>query len=214
MKTISTQARLMSLVMAVATTVVVLGSTVVGMQSSAESQPLVVVHGEGDGQADRGAVSLEQPAEHRWRGAGSGLRRRRRRPPRHRSPPQHEQPGPRRAVCISYPRNAALATPRVPGIKTVLPQVNDEADRWPLMNCAACRQRAWVFRAGPRSIEWVIWSARTSTANWAARSTGSRRARPGATSCGRCWASSTPRMTRASSPPCRGASRASRAWRR
>lgn len=32
MKTISTQARLMSLVMAVATTVVVLGSTVAGMQ--------------------------------------------------------------------------------------------------------------------------------------------------------------------------------------
>jgi hypothetical protein len=43
MKTISTQARLMSLVMAVATTVVVLGSTVAGMQASAESQPLVVV---------------------------------------------------------------------------------------------------------------------------------------------------------------------------
>jgi hypothetical protein len=43
MKTISTQARLMSLVMAVATTVVVLGSTVAGMQMSAESQPLVVV---------------------------------------------------------------------------------------------------------------------------------------------------------------------------
>ena len=43
MKTISTQARLMSLVMAVATTVVVLGITVVGMESSAESQPLVVV---------------------------------------------------------------------------------------------------------------------------------------------------------------------------
>jgi hypothetical protein len=43
MKTISTQARLMSLVMAVATTVVVLGSTVVGMQTSAESQPMVVV---------------------------------------------------------------------------------------------------------------------------------------------------------------------------
>jgi hypothetical protein len=43
MKTISTQARLMSLVLAVATTVVVLGSTVAGMQSSAESQPMVVV---------------------------------------------------------------------------------------------------------------------------------------------------------------------------
>jgi hypothetical protein len=43
MKTISTQARLMSLVMAVATTVVVLGSTVAGMQSSAESQPQLVV---------------------------------------------------------------------------------------------------------------------------------------------------------------------------
>jgi hypothetical protein len=43
MKTISTQARLMSLVLAVATTVVVLGSTVAGMQASAESQPLVVV---------------------------------------------------------------------------------------------------------------------------------------------------------------------------
>ncbi|MGZ8273381.1 MAG: hypothetical protein ACXWUM_05655, partial [Burkholderiaceae bacterium] len=43
MKTISTQARLMSLAMAVATTVVVLGSTVAGMQISAESQPMVVV---------------------------------------------------------------------------------------------------------------------------------------------------------------------------
>ena len=43
MKTISTQARLMSLVMAVATTVLVLGSTVAGMQASAESQPMVVV---------------------------------------------------------------------------------------------------------------------------------------------------------------------------
>jgi hypothetical protein len=43
MKTISTQARLMSLILAVATTVVVLGSTVAGMQASAESQPLVVV---------------------------------------------------------------------------------------------------------------------------------------------------------------------------
>jgi hypothetical protein len=43
MKTISTQARLMSLVLAVATTVVVLGSTVAGMQSSVESQPMVVV---------------------------------------------------------------------------------------------------------------------------------------------------------------------------
>ena len=43
MKTISTQARLMSLVMAVVTTAVVLGSTVAGMQASAESQPMVVV---------------------------------------------------------------------------------------------------------------------------------------------------------------------------
>ncbi|MGZ8274039.1 MAG: hypothetical protein ACXWUM_08990 [Burkholderiaceae bacterium] len=43
MKTISTQARLTSLAMAVATTVVVLGSTVAGMQISAESQPMVVV---------------------------------------------------------------------------------------------------------------------------------------------------------------------------
>ena len=43
MKTISTQARLMSLAMAVVATVVVLGSTVAGMQISAESQPLVVV---------------------------------------------------------------------------------------------------------------------------------------------------------------------------
>ena len=43
MKTISTQARLTSLAMAVVTTVVVLGSTVAGMQLSAESQPMVVV---------------------------------------------------------------------------------------------------------------------------------------------------------------------------
>lgn len=43
MKTISTQARLTSLAMAVVTTVVVLGSTVAGMQISAESQPMVVV---------------------------------------------------------------------------------------------------------------------------------------------------------------------------
>ena len=43
MKTISTQARLMSLGLAVVTSVVVLGSTVAGMQASAESQPMVVV---------------------------------------------------------------------------------------------------------------------------------------------------------------------------
>lgn len=43
MKTISTQARLMSLGLAVVTSVVVLGSTVAGMQLSAESQPAVVV---------------------------------------------------------------------------------------------------------------------------------------------------------------------------
>lgn len=43
MKTISLQARMASLVLALATTAVVLGSTVAGMQYSAESQPLVVV---------------------------------------------------------------------------------------------------------------------------------------------------------------------------
>ena len=43
MKTISTQARLLSLAMALITTAVVLGSTVAGMQWSAESQPAVVV---------------------------------------------------------------------------------------------------------------------------------------------------------------------------
>jgi hypothetical protein len=43
MKTISTQARLMSLALALVTTVVVLGSTVAGMQASAESQPSLVV---------------------------------------------------------------------------------------------------------------------------------------------------------------------------
>ena len=43
MKTISTEARLMSLALAVITSVVVLGSTVAGMQASAESQPMVVV---------------------------------------------------------------------------------------------------------------------------------------------------------------------------
>ena len=43
MKTISAQARLTSLVLALTTTAVVLGSTVAGMQYSAESQPLVVV---------------------------------------------------------------------------------------------------------------------------------------------------------------------------
>jgi hypothetical protein len=42
MKTISTQARLMSLAMAVIATTVVLGSTVAGMQWSAESQPAFV----------------------------------------------------------------------------------------------------------------------------------------------------------------------------
>ena len=42
-KTISTQARLMSFAMALITTAVVLGSTVAGMQWSAESQPAVVV---------------------------------------------------------------------------------------------------------------------------------------------------------------------------
>ena len=43
MKTISTQARLMSFAMAVVATTVVLGSTVAGMQWSAESQPAFVV---------------------------------------------------------------------------------------------------------------------------------------------------------------------------
>jgi hypothetical protein len=43
MKTISTQARLMSAVLAVVTTAVVIGSTVAGMQLSAESQPTLVV---------------------------------------------------------------------------------------------------------------------------------------------------------------------------
>jgi hypothetical protein len=43
MKTISTEARLMSLALAVITSVVVLGSTVAGMQASAESQPSLVV---------------------------------------------------------------------------------------------------------------------------------------------------------------------------
>jgi len=43
MNTISFQARLMSLALAVATTLVVLGSTVAGMQLSAESQPALVV---------------------------------------------------------------------------------------------------------------------------------------------------------------------------
>lgn len=43
MKTLSTQARLASLALALATTVVVLGSTVAGMQFSAESQPTLVV---------------------------------------------------------------------------------------------------------------------------------------------------------------------------
>lgn len=42
MKT-AAQVRLMSFVLAVATTAVVLGSTVAGMQWSAESQPAVVV---------------------------------------------------------------------------------------------------------------------------------------------------------------------------
>jgi len=43
MKTTSTQARLLSLVLALVTTAVVLGSTVAGMQWSAESQPALVV---------------------------------------------------------------------------------------------------------------------------------------------------------------------------
>jgi hypothetical protein len=43
MKTISSKARLTSLVLAVATTAVVIGSTVAGMQLSAESQPTLVV---------------------------------------------------------------------------------------------------------------------------------------------------------------------------
>jgi len=43
MKTISTQARLMSLALAIVATTVVLGSTVAGMQWSAESQPALVV---------------------------------------------------------------------------------------------------------------------------------------------------------------------------
>lgn len=43
MKTISTQARLISFAMALITTAVVLGSTIAGMQWSAESQPSLVV---------------------------------------------------------------------------------------------------------------------------------------------------------------------------
>ena len=43
MKTISTQARMTSLLLALITTVVVLGSTAAGMQISAEAQPAVVV---------------------------------------------------------------------------------------------------------------------------------------------------------------------------
>jgi hypothetical protein len=43
MKTISTRSRLASLVLAVATTAVVLGSTVAGMQYSAETQPALIV---------------------------------------------------------------------------------------------------------------------------------------------------------------------------
>jgi hypothetical protein len=43
MKTISTSARLMSFALAVITAAVVLGSTVAGMQASAESQPALIV---------------------------------------------------------------------------------------------------------------------------------------------------------------------------
>jgi hypothetical protein len=43
MNTISTQARLISFAMALVATAVVLGSTVAGMQWSAESQPALVV---------------------------------------------------------------------------------------------------------------------------------------------------------------------------
>ena len=43
MKTTSTQARVLSLALALVTTAVVLGSTVAGMQWSAESQPALVV---------------------------------------------------------------------------------------------------------------------------------------------------------------------------
>ena len=43
MKTISTRTRLTSMVLAAATTAVVLGSTVAGMQYSAETQPAIVV---------------------------------------------------------------------------------------------------------------------------------------------------------------------------
>jgi hypothetical protein len=43
MKTISLRTRLSSLVLAAATTAVVLGSTVAGMQYSAEAQPALVV---------------------------------------------------------------------------------------------------------------------------------------------------------------------------
>jgi hypothetical protein len=43
MKTISTQARVMSLVLAIAMSTAVLGATVAGMERSAESQPLLVV---------------------------------------------------------------------------------------------------------------------------------------------------------------------------
>jgi hypothetical protein len=43
MRTISTSARLMSLAMALATTALVIGSTIVGMERSAENQPLIVV---------------------------------------------------------------------------------------------------------------------------------------------------------------------------
>ena len=57
MKTISTQARLMSLAMALVTTAVVLGSTVAGMQWSAESQPALIVMEKVTDQADRSAVN-------------------------------------------------------------------------------------------------------------------------------------------------------------
>ena len=76
MKTISTQARLLSLAMAVVTTAVVLGSTVAGMQWSAESQPALVVMEKVDHQADRGAVNRRAVGRLGWRSARSCLRRR------------------------------------------------------------------------------------------------------------------------------------------
>ena len=76
MKTISTQARLLSLAMALVATTVVLGSTVAGMQWSAESQPALVVMEKVDRQADRSAVNRAPVRPIGWRSARSCLRRR------------------------------------------------------------------------------------------------------------------------------------------